>query len=106
MFDGKLINLKVEDILQNGEAPLRRADEYGLKKLSDSIRENGILQPLVVRKAKNSESENATTKLLGDKYTIISGERRWRAAKIAGLTEVPVVIKDLSDADVAAVSLA
>lgn len=94
MFDGKLINLKVEDILQNGEAPLRRADEYNLKKLSDSIRENGILQPLTVRSAG------------GGKYFLIAGTRRLSAARLAGLKKVPCIIRRADDitADIFALS--
>lgn len=97
--------VRISDIEPDKDQPRKLFNEESLTTLAESIERHGILQPLVVRKVKNTESNNAASKLLGDKYTIISGERRWRAAKIAGLTEVPVVVKDLSDSDVAAIML-
>ena len=97
--------VRISDIEPDKDQPRKMFNEEALTSLAKSIETHGILQPLVVRKVKNSDSDSAASKLLGDKYTIISGERRWRAAKIAGLTEVPVVVKELSDTDVAAVML-
>ena len=67
--------------------PRTEFDEDSLKALAESIKEKGVLQPLLVRQQ-------------GDKYEIIAGERRWRASQIAGLTEVPVVIKEFEDKEV------
>jgi len=67
--------------------PRRMFDEEALKGLADSIRERGILEPLLVRTVKNH----------ADLYEIVAGERRWRAAQLAGLHEVPVMIRELSD---------
>lgn len=76
----------------NREQPRRSFDEDSLQELSDSIRIHGIIQPLVVQKR-------------DDYYEIIAGERRWRAAKIAGLKEIPVVIRDYSDREIMEISL-
>lgn len=97
--------VRISDIEPDKNQPRKVFNEEALTSLSESIERHGILQPLVVRKVKTETDDSAAAKLLGDKYTIISGERRWRAAKMAGLTEVPVVVKDLSDSDVAAISL-
>ena len=97
--------VRISDIEPDKEQPRKVFNEEALTSLAESIERHGILQPLVVRKVKTPEGASAASKLLGDKYTIISGERRWRAAKMAGLTEVPVVVKELSDTDVAAIML-
>lgn len=97
--------IRISDIEPDKDQPRKFFNEEALATLAESIERHGILQPLVVRKVKANDNNSAASKLLGDKYTIISGERRWRAAKIAGLTEVPVVVKDLSDTDVAAIML-
>lgn len=68
----------------NGEQPRKKFDETALLELADSIREHGIVQPILVRKDGNS-------------HIIIAGERRWRAAKIAGLSKLPVIIKEYED---------
>lgn len=96
--------VRISDVEPDKEQPRKNFNEEALKTLADSIERHGVLQPLVVRKVTGNASEVAE-KLLGEKYTIISGERRWRAAKMAGLTEVPVVVKELSDTEVAAVML-
>ena len=72
--------------------PRTEFDEEALQSLASSIKEKGVLQPLLVRKS-------------GDKYEIIAGERRWRASKLAGLTEIPVIIKDFNDKEVLEVAL-
>ena len=103
--DRSVNTVRISDIEPDKNQPRKVFNEEALASLADSIERHGILQPLVVRKVKTDSADSAASKLLGDKYTIISGERRWRAAKIAGLTEVPVVVKELSDTDVAAISL-
>ncbi len=85
VFDGKLINLKPDDIIPKEDQPRKNFDEYDLQKLSDSIRENGILQPLIVRYAGNG------------RYLLIAGERRLRAAKMAGLRKLPCIIRKTDD---------
>ena len=84
-LESGVLQVHVEDIIPNRFQPRLTFDEQGLKELADSIREHGIIQPLVLRK-------------LGDKYEIIAGERRWRAAKLAGLETIGVYDK-ASDSD-------
>ena len=84
--------LKINDVEPNKKQPRKFFNEEALKELSDSIKQHGIVQPLVVAKQK-------------DYYEIIAGERRWRAAKMAGLKEVPVVIKDYSPQEIMEVAL-
>lgn len=84
--------LKINEIEPNKNQPRRNFNEDSLLELSDSIKQHGIVQPLVVAKQK-------------DYYEIIAGERRWRAAKMAGLKEVPVVIKDYSPQEIMEVAL-
>lgn len=76
--------MEIEDIVPNPNQPRTHFNESLLEELSESIRENGVLQPLLVRKN-------------GSKYEIIAGERRYQASKIAGLEKVPVIIKDVDD---------
>ncbi|HSK39195.1 MAG TPA: ParB/RepB/Spo0J family partition protein, partial [Arenibaculum sp.] len=75
--------------------PRKRFDQDAIQALVDSVRERGILQPLLVRKHPRSASD----------YEIIAGERRWRAAQLAGLHEVPVVIRELSDREALEIAL-
>lgn len=79
--------LPISDIKPNKGQPRKNFDEDALAELADSIQKNGILQPILVRKQ-------------GAKYEIIAGERRYQAAKKAGLKEVPVVVREVSDDDV------
>lgn len=79
--------LPITDVKPNKEQPRKNFDEDALAELADSIQQNGILQPILVRKK-------------GANYEIIAGERRYQAAKKAGLKEVPVVIREVSDEDV------
>ncbi|PLX94225.1 MAG: chromosome partitioning protein ParB [Desulfuromonas sp.] len=74
----------IEDLKPHSQQPRKTFDDAKLKELADSIREKGVIQPLVVRAQ-------------GDHYQIIAGERRWRASQKAGLREVPVVIQDVSE---------
>lgn len=85
-------SLPVEAIEPNPLQPRSVFDAARLAELSQSIRANGIIQPLIVRK-------------VGEKFYLVAGERRWRAARLAGLAEVPVVVQDMSDAKVLEVAL-
>ena len=88
----KLCHLPV-DLIQRGKyQPRREMDPEALQELADSIKSQGIIQPLIVRS-------------IGDKYEIIAGERRWRAAKLAGLSEVPVIIRSIPDEAAIAIAL-
>lgn len=84
--------IRLSQIEPNREQPRKNFDEDALQELSDSIRQYGVIQPLVVKKNK-------------DYYEIIAGERRWRAAKMAGLKEVPVIIKDYTEQEIVEISL-
>lgn len=79
------VYLKIEDIEPNREQPRTEFDEDALMQLSDSIREHGVLQPILVRP------------VFGGGYQIVAGERRYRASRIAGLTEIPAIIRELDD---------
>ncbi len=84
--------IPLKDIFPNEKQPRKTFDEEELKGLAESIEEHGVLQPLILRKQ-------------GEKYQIIAGERRYRAAKQAGLEKVPALVKDLSDQEADAISL-
>ncbi len=77
--------LKIEDVEPNRDQPRTEFDEEALMQLADSIREHGVLQPILVRP------------IFGGGYQIVAGERRYRASRLAGLTEIPAIIRDLSD---------
>ena len=85
--------LKITQIEPNANQPRKTFDQEKLAILAESIKEHGLIQPIIVVKA----DENT--------YTIVAGERRWRAAKKAGLTTIPVVIKDYSSQTVTEVAL-
>ncbi|ALU16631.1 nucleoid occlusion protein Noc [Eubacterium limosum] len=90
---GKLVFfLQINKIRPNADQPRKKFNREKLEELAASIKEHGILQPLVVRPENNG-------------YTIIAGERRWRAATMAGLKEVPVIVKDLPAKDVMELAL-
>lgn len=84
--------LPIEDIVPNPNQPRIHFNETELRELSESIQEHGVLQPLLVRKHDNG-------------YEIIAGERRYQASKLAGLEEVPVIIKDVDDEQMLALAL-
>ena len=84
--------VKITKVEPNREQPRKNFDEDALQELADSIRQFGLLQPILVQD-RNSH------------YEIIAGERRWRAAKIAGLKEVPVIIKDFTEQEIVEISL-
>ena len=80
-------SLPIASIITNPDQPRKSFDETQLSELSDSIRQNGILQPILVRKK-------------GDKYEIVAGERRYQASKLAGLKEIPAIVREIDDAEV------
>ena len=84
--------MKINMVEPNREQPRKKFEEDALLELADSIKQFGILQPLLVRKRK-------------DYYEIIAGERRWRAAKIAGVKEVPVIVKDYTEQEIIEIGL-
>lgn len=88
----KVVQVRLEDIIPNRFQPRLAFDEDGLKELSESIKQHGIIQPLVLRK-------------LGNKYEIIAGERRYKAATMAGLQTVPCIISDIDDNQSAEIAL-
>ena len=76
-----VIELKINDISPNEGQPRKNFDEESLKELADSIKENGVIQPIIVQNK-------------GNGYRIIAGERRWRASRIAGLSVIPAIVRD------------
>lgn len=92
--DGKATEtvVKITQVEPNREQPRKNFDEDALQELADSIKQFGLLQPILVQDRKTH-------------YEIIAGERRWRAAKLAGLKEVPVIIRDYTDQEIVEISL-
>lgn len=90
--DSSVTEIKINDIEPNVNQPRKNFDSEKLNQMAESIKEHGIIQPIITRKK-------------GDKYEIIAGERRWRAARLAGLAKVPVVIKEFTDKQVAQAAL-
>ena len=86
------IMMKINEVEPNREQPRKNFEEDALLELADSIKQFGVLQPLIVQKKK-------------DYYEIIAGERRWRAAKLAGVKEIPVIIKEYTDQEIVEISL-
>lgn len=84
--------ININKVEPNREQPRKKFEEDALMELSDSIKQFGVLQPLLVRKRK-------------DYYEIIAGERRWRAAKMAGIKEIPVIIKDYTEQEIIEIGL-
>lgn len=89
---GEPINLPIGQIDNNPNQPRKRFDETALNELASSIRNIGLIQPIVVVKRNG-------------RYMIVSGERRWRASKLAGLTTIPSIIKEYTDKEVAQIAL-
>ena len=89
--DGTLM-VKLSKVEPNREQPRKNFDEDSLQELAESLKQFGMLQPILVQNR-------------GDYYEIIAGERRWRAAKIAGLKEVPVIVRELTDRELVEISL-
>lgn len=88
------ILVPVSDIEPNPDQPRKEFDSAALKDLADSIRQKGVIQPLIVRR-----------KSSGRPYEIVAGERRWRAAQLAHLHEVPVIIREFTDAEVLEIAI-
>ena len=82
---GSVITVRLSQVEPNSSQPRRQFDEAALQELADSIAEHGVLQPIVVRPLESGG------------YQIIAGERRWRASRLAGLTEVPVIVREADD---------
>jgi ParB family chromosome partitioning protein len=95
-----VVETEVEKLSPGRYQPRQHLPEAGLAELADSIREQGVLQPLIVRTVKAPADGSARPP-----YEIVAGERRWRAAKVAGLKTVPVVIRELDDQSALAVAL-
>lgn len=91
--EGSTVQLKLHEIEPNREQPRKIFDEAALAELADSIAQHGVLQPLLVRP------------MLDGGYQLVAGERRWRAARMAGLTEVPVVIRSMTDREMMEIAL-
>lgn len=92
-IEGQIVNLSTTKIEPNKNQPRRTFDEDALLELADSIKQHGMINPLIVTPRKNGD------------YMIVAGERRWRAAKKLELKEVPVIVKDLSDEEIAELSI-
>lgn len=90
--ESKPVSVRISQIEPNKDQPRKEFDQDALDDLADSIRTYGLLQPLVVRPLEKG-------------YQLVAGERRWRASRIAGLTEVPVIIKELTDAETAEIAM-
>jgi ParB family transcriptional regulator, chromosome partitioning protein len=91
-IENSVQKININDIIANIDQPRKNFDEAKIDELSKSIREHGIIQPLILNKK-------------GDKYVIVAGERRWRAAKLIGMREVPGIVMNLSDNDILEISL-
>jgi ParB family chromosome partitioning protein len=87
------VHLKTDELEPNRNQPRRSFDEQSLAELADSVARHGVLQPLLVRP------------IPGGGYQIVAGERRWRAARMAGLKEVPAVVREMTDAQVTELAL-
>ena len=92
VFKSEKNEIKISDIVPCSFQPRTEFDRDALESLAQSIKEKGVLQPLLVRKK-------------DDKYEIIAGERRWRAAQLAGLEKVPAIVKNLSDSETLEIAL-
>ena len=83
--EGSVVSLKISEVEPNRAQPRKDFDDEALMELSDSIKEHGVITPIIVKKAENGF------------YTIVAGERRWRASKKAGLKKIPAIVMDLDD---------
>ena len=87
-----VVDLKINDISPNNGQPRKNFNDDALNELASSIEENGVIQPIIVQRK-------------GEGYRIVAGERRWRAARIAGLSVIPAIVRDLSDKETMAQAL-
>ena len=90
--ENSVIHVKISSVVPNKEQPRKQFSEEGLAELSASIRQYGVIVPLIVLKK-------------GKYYEIIAGERRWRAAKMAGVKEIPVIVREYTDSEAAEIAL-
>ena len=90
--DNEVVYLHLDDIIPNRFQPRQVFDEKALKELAVSIKEHGVIQPIIVRN-------------IGNKYEIIAGERRYKASAMAGLTTIPAIIRNLDDKESSKVAL-
>ena len=91
-LEKEVFELELADILPNRFQPREKFDDTDLQELATSIREHGVIQPIIVRK-------------VGDKYEIIAGERRFRASQLAGRTTIPAIIRNIDDKESAKIAL-
>ena len=91
--NGSTVELRISEIEPNRNQPRKEFDDEAIRELADSILEHGLIQPIIVRPLAN------------EGYQIVAGERRWRASRMAGLSTVPVIIKELSDLETAQLAL-
>lgn len=91
-MDKEVVELYLDDIIPNRFQPREVFNEEALRELSSSIKEHGVIQPIIVRK-------------IGDKYEIIAGERRYKASTMAGMTKIPAIIRNLDDKEASKVAL-
>ena len=89
----RTVTLPIEEIIPNRDQPRKQLDDEALADLSASIAQHGVLQPLLVRPLPDGS------------YQLVAGERRWRASRMAGLTEVPVVVRDMNEQEAAELAL-
>ena len=87
------VMLRISELEPNREQPRKDFDEKAMAELADSISQHGVLQPLLVRP------------IFGGGYQIVAGERRWRAARMAGLSEVPAMVREMNDGEVMELAL-
>ena len=90
--DNSVLEVKITEVMPNKNQPRKTFDEEKLEALADSVKEHGIIQPIIVRKN-------------GEFYTIIAGERRWRAAKLAGLKKIPVIVREYDELQIREIAL-
>ena len=101
--------LLLETIVPNPNQPRRRLDVTALNALVESIRQSGVLQPIIVREIRSNDFSSNFSSLTNNqttpRYEIVAGERRWQAAKLAGLLDIPTIIRSLSDQDALQIAL-
>ena len=85
--------VRITDVEPNKKQPRKKFNEEEIQKLAESIRDHGLIQPIVVRMIED------------ERYQIVAGERRWRACKMAGIDEIPIIVRELSDEDTAKIAL-
>ncbi len=86
-------NVRITDVEPNKNQPRKKFDDEEIQKLAESIRDHGLIQPIIVRSIED------------ERYQIVAGERRWRACKMAGITEIPIIVKELSDEETAKIAI-